>query len=131
MWDGTPSDAALPKKQAEADENPPTAGWPAKRQAADAVADNGTGPSSKAPAAKRPCGRPRKAVAVEPLAPSARCDHHGGSQIAGKKSRCSGAHYRKPVDQQSCHDRGRDQSPESEPREALEERPSEERQRCG
>nr|XP_037282396.1 RNA-binding protein with serine-rich domain 1-like [Rhipicephalus microplus] len=58
----------MPKKQAEVDENPSKAGRQAKRQAADA-ADNGAGPTSEAPAAKRPRGRPRKAVAAEPLAP--------------------------------------------------------------
>ncbi|KAL3183054.1 hypothetical protein MRX96_006837 [Rhipicephalus microplus] len=56
----------MPKKQAEVDENPSKAGRQAKRQTADA-ADNG--PTSEAPAAKRPRGRPRKAVATEPLAP--------------------------------------------------------------
>ncbi|KAL1424457.1 hypothetical protein MTO96_020241 [Rhipicephalus appendiculatus] len=61
----------MPKK-AEGGENPPKAGRQAKRQAAPAAAaaaDNGAGPSNENPPAKRPRGRPPKAVSVEPLAP--------------------------------------------------------------
>ncbi|KAL1424445.1 hypothetical protein MTO96_020229 [Rhipicephalus appendiculatus] len=57
----------MPKK-AEGDENPPKAGRQAKRQAA-AADDHAAGPSNEAPPAKRPRGRPPKAVSVEPLAP--------------------------------------------------------------
>ncbi|KAL1424441.1 hypothetical protein MTO96_020225 [Rhipicephalus appendiculatus] len=60
----------MPKK-AEGDENPPKAGRQAKRQAAPTAAadDHAAGPSNEAPPAKRPRGRPPKAVSVEPLAP--------------------------------------------------------------
>ncbi|KAL1424439.1 hypothetical protein MTO96_020223 [Rhipicephalus appendiculatus] len=64
-----PSNAAMPKKKAEGDEKPPKAGRQSKRQATAAAADDGAGPSSEAPPAKRPRGRPPKAVSVEPLAP--------------------------------------------------------------
>ncbi|XP_049267478.1 collagen alpha-2(I) chain-like [Rhipicephalus sanguineus] len=67
----TPSTDTVLKEQAEANHGAPKAGR-AKRQAA--AADNAAGPSNEAPAAKRPRGRPPKAVSVEPLAPEAHRD---------------------------------------------------------
>ncbi|KAH7984455.1 hypothetical protein HPB52_020984 [Rhipicephalus sanguineus] len=54
----------MPKKQEDGKEDPPKAGR-AKPQAAD----DAPGPSTETPAAKRPRGRPPKAVSVDPLAP--------------------------------------------------------------
>ncbi|KAL1433209.1 hypothetical protein MTO96_012794 [Rhipicephalus appendiculatus] len=58
----------MPRKQAEGDEDRPKAGRQVKSQAG-AAADNAAGPSNEDPAAKRPRGRPPKAVSEEPLAP--------------------------------------------------------------
>ncbi|KAL3247816.1 hypothetical protein MRX96_056889 [Rhipicephalus microplus] len=58
----------MPKKEAEADETSPKAGRQAKRKAATAT-DNDAGPPNEVPAAKRPCGRPPKALTVEQPAP--------------------------------------------------------------
>ncbi|KAH7957674.1 hypothetical protein HPB52_021189 [Rhipicephalus sanguineus] len=60
-------DAAMPKKQEDGKEDPPKT-VREKRQSA-AAADNAPGPSNEAPAAKRPRGRPPKALSVEPRAP--------------------------------------------------------------
>ncbi|XP_037502073.1 brain acid soluble protein 1 [Rhipicephalus sanguineus] len=57
----------MPKKQEDGKEDPPKT-VREKRQSA-AAADNAPGPSNEAPDAKRPRGRPPKALSVEPRAP--------------------------------------------------------------
>ncbi|XP_037503615.2 uncharacterized protein LOC119378613 [Rhipicephalus sanguineus] len=63
----------MTQKPEDAKEDPPEAGR-VRRQAATAAtaaaaADDVPGPSTETPAAKRPRGRPPKAVSVEPIAP--------------------------------------------------------------